>query len=293
MTLELQVKDSEIQNLKGGSGNQEKAKLEEKIKDLESRLAEYEIISEDIADLSRYKDENVKLKKEIEMLKSNGGVVSSSVVEDNVADALSDSSAESLIESMLEEAPKLEMAAEAPLDEKLSDSTAKEDPPIKVEDKKTAEISETSSEEVISSIQNNTEPVIEAAPTSAPEVAASAFEIDDDIMAEFAKAVEEQKDKSEDIPTDVSNVEIKEPSTLSNEIEDGDLDIDKMLSEADELPKEDGIGSFESSLDGSLDEEKLIAEADKMKENLNQDKKEEPVSEEVALMNEFEKFTKS
>ena len=45
------------------------AELEAKIRDLESRLAEYEIISEDIADLSRFKEENDKLRSEIEGLK--------------------------------------------------------------------------------------------------------------------------------------------------------------------------------------------------------------------------------
>lgn len=43
---------------------------QKKIKELEQRLAEYEIISEDIADISRYKEENEKLKAEIESLKA-------------------------------------------------------------------------------------------------------------------------------------------------------------------------------------------------------------------------------
>lgn len=47
-------------------GAEEKAKLESTIKDLEARLAEYEIISEDIADLSFYKEENARLQKELE-----------------------------------------------------------------------------------------------------------------------------------------------------------------------------------------------------------------------------------
>jgi hypothetical protein len=47
-----------------------KNKLEEKIKELEARLAEYEIISEDIADLSFYKEENTKLQKELDAFKN-------------------------------------------------------------------------------------------------------------------------------------------------------------------------------------------------------------------------------
>lgn len=52
-----------------GLDAEEKSKLEGVIKDLEARLAEYEIISEDIADLSFYKEENSRLQKELEALK--------------------------------------------------------------------------------------------------------------------------------------------------------------------------------------------------------------------------------
>lgn len=52
-----------------GVSDADKKALEDKIKDLEGRLAEYEIISEDIADLSFYKEENGKLQKELEALR--------------------------------------------------------------------------------------------------------------------------------------------------------------------------------------------------------------------------------
>jgi len=57
-----------------GLSAQEKEELGGKIRDLEARLAEYEIISEDIADLSRYREENEQLRKELEALKAGGGV---------------------------------------------------------------------------------------------------------------------------------------------------------------------------------------------------------------------------
>ncbi|MGE3974706.1 MAG: hypothetical protein AB7F59_09290 [Bdellovibrionales bacterium] len=44
--------------------------LEEKIKELQAKLAEYEIIEDDIANLSTYKQENQKLKSELDSLKS-------------------------------------------------------------------------------------------------------------------------------------------------------------------------------------------------------------------------------
>ncbi len=60
----------------GGNLSQvEREDLTGKLRDLEARLAEYEIISEDIADLSRYRDENEALKKELEALKVSGSAV--------------------------------------------------------------------------------------------------------------------------------------------------------------------------------------------------------------------------
>ncbi len=53
---------------------EERRKQEAYLKNLEARLAEYEIISEDIADLSFYKEENSKLQKEIESLRSGTDV---------------------------------------------------------------------------------------------------------------------------------------------------------------------------------------------------------------------------
>ena len=51
-----------------GSGGEDRGAMENKIHDLEARLAEYEIISEDIADLSRYKEENLALSQKLAAL---------------------------------------------------------------------------------------------------------------------------------------------------------------------------------------------------------------------------------
>lgn len=49
---------------------EEKIKLEEKVKDLESRLSEYEIIADDIAELSQLRADNAKLIEQIGLLKA-------------------------------------------------------------------------------------------------------------------------------------------------------------------------------------------------------------------------------
>lgn len=60
----------------GGSGGDPEAmkELQGKVEKLEAQLQEYEIIEDDIADLSHYKDENARLKKELESLKAGGAV---------------------------------------------------------------------------------------------------------------------------------------------------------------------------------------------------------------------------
>lgn len=69
-----------VQSAATAADDGEKKKLEERVKDLEARLAEYEIISEDIADLSFYKEENAKLQKE---LAARGGSAPSEAASDS------------------------------------------------------------------------------------------------------------------------------------------------------------------------------------------------------------------
>lgn len=48
--------------------------LQAKLVDLQNKLNEYAIIEEELADISRYKDENTRLKSELEQLKAGGAV---------------------------------------------------------------------------------------------------------------------------------------------------------------------------------------------------------------------------
>lgn len=71
----LQSKDAEILQMKSsGNGKPGEAAvdLQNRITELEAKLAEYEILEDDIADLSLYKDENAKLRREIEKYKAGG-----------------------------------------------------------------------------------------------------------------------------------------------------------------------------------------------------------------------------
>ena len=149
----------------GGMSEQEKEDFASKIRDLEARLAEYEIISEDIADLSRYREENDELRKELDNMKQNVGSAP---------------------------APAAPVAAAPP-------------PPVE-EPAPAPEI------EV---------PVAEAAPEASP----NADLIDDELMREFAAAVEGQQNKT------LENVVEEKAGTGSEEAKNIDEDATKLMSE--------------------------------------------------------------
>lgn len=146
----------------GGAGMsaEEKGVFDEKIRDLEARLAEYEIISEDIADLSKYKEENESLKAQLESLRSSGGAAPATPVEDVSPEALT---------AAAEVEPSAEPAAEP---------AAEPDPTPEAGDQAAAEAD-------IAALVNEIKPPPSEEPSS--EL------IDDELMKEFAMAVEGQK----------------------------------------------------------------------------------------------------
>ncbi|QLY26560.1 hypothetical protein [Bdellovibrio sp. KM01] len=148
--------------------------LDNKIKDLEARLAEYEIISEDIADLSRYKEENEQLKSEITGLKQAPPAAAAPA-----APAPAPTPA----------APVAEAAPLAPTPEPAPTPA----PEVAAE----PGITEADVDAAIAAAEAEATP---AAAEPAPEVAAteaasaeSESIIDDELMKEFAAAVENQK----------------------------------------------------------------------------------------------------
>lgn len=262
---ELAVKKTELEAAKsggdasggGGGGasmsSDEKAALESKLKELEGKLAEYEIISEDIADLSFYKEQNAKLQKEIEQLKSK--------------------------------APE----------------------PSIPEPKKSAAPSPEPEPEPELAPEPTPEPVPE--PVAADE--GSSY-VDDDLMAEFAAAVEQQKAASSaPAPSPAPKVQAPvEPSTAPAEVsvptetptpvstepqaiapteppptETSDIDmanIDKMVAEAASIevnPSQVEV-TAEEAIGEHNDTDKLMEEASALKVS----------DEDTKLMGEFENF---
>ena len=115
---------------------EEKRAWEDKTKHLELRLAEYEIISEDIADLSFYKEENAKLKAELAALRESMGQTvaaeaapasAPAAAVPQAADAMSEMDIASLLSGPIAAEPVVDAAAASVVPE-VNDSGALSDP---------------------------------------------------------------------------------------------------------------------------------------------------------------------
>lgn len=236
LKIELESRQKQIEDMKiaaasqpsaepSGLSNEEKAKLEAQIRELQAKLSEYEIISEDIADLSFYKEQNIKLQKELEGLKGN---------REPAAAAPPPASAPVASTPSPPAAPIVEPVAPKPEPEIVGRSKAAEAP-------------------------------------AAPEAVSTA--VDDDLMAEFAAAVEKQKGGGEpEAPAEEAAVDL------------GQMDMDKMLAEAATIPTADVPEvDAEKALGTGVDENKILQEAAALGGVTAEDKK---------LMGDFENFVK-
>jgi hypothetical protein len=204
-----------------GMSSEDKSKLEGQVKELEAKLAEYEIISEDIADLSFYKEQNAELQKQVEALKGGGAV------------------------------PK---AAVAPAEAKPA-APAGPEPTITGKSKVA---------EATAAALETPEPAAE--PVAAPAAEAPAAvenTVDDSLLAGFDEAAKSQ--------------------APSAEFDMGQMDVDKMLSEAAEIKTPGDEVDIEKELAGGVDEDKLLKEASALDAVTPEDKR---------LMGQFENFVK-
>ncbi len=161
---EVKERDKAIEDLKKNASaapaGGDSKKFEDKIKELEGRLQEYEIISEDIADLSFYKEENARLQKEIST--AGAGKTAAAPV-----------------------APIVAATPPPPVPEPVAATSAPAVESPKLEEIKVA-VPETAAD-----------PASETLSITKPDIAPASKEseavVDDDILKEFAAAVEGQK----------------------------------------------------------------------------------------------------
>lgn len=290
LKTELEVKKKQIDEISAAAGSapaasglsaEEKAALDSKIKELEAKLAEYEIISEDIADLSFYKEQNLKLKKEIETIKGGGG-----------AGAVANPAA-------LAPDPDPDPAPAPAPDPVPAKAEVKSEPAI-VGKASAPEASPEPAPEPVVAAPVKAEPVVApAAPASGPTPEADNFSVDDDLMAEFAAAVAKQK--GGEAPDAASAAKPAEPAAQSappaasvpveaapaaaedSGVDLGQVDIDKMMVEAQEIKSDVPEVDINAALGETVDESKLLKEAAAMNSVSAEDKQ---------LMGEFENFVK-
>ncbi len=244
--------------------------IKAKIEELEARLAEYEIIEDDIADLSMYKEENAQLKAEIEALRSSspesGGAEEPASIE------------EALAEDKKVEEPAAE--AEAAEDNGVDDDIMAEFAAA-VENQKAGDIEDAGSLEDDASKKTdepgelNAESPVESATESPVDPS------DSQAMVEAAMAdIEASEGGSGEAATPVAEeaenpkimAEFAEENTSTQEVAAEDspeqdegpaVDADAVLSELASFGEGDDSGD-DNALESTLDTDKLVAEASEM-----------------------------
>jgi hypothetical protein len=206
--------------------------LLEKIKNLEGKLSEYEIIEDDIADLSNFKEENIRLQKELEALKRGGPQLV-----DQFADALTAKPMEAV-------ATAATPTAEEKTADVLSDVVAQAQAQAGELGIDMGTDTSTPGEEILDFAAPA--PTASGA-TAAPEVAAPATP---------AAPVEAKADIFGEFSGDSPNEEVDPLAAL------GDIDPDKMLDELKDLNADLSMGS--EALDEAPDIDKMAQEAESL-----------------------------
>lgn len=264
--LQKALKDAEAMALTPG---QEKGAgaphLEAKIKELESKLAEYEIIEDDIADLSLYKQENVRLKQELENLK----------VKYNISDEAASApgakkTADEDLMREFENAVSEQKAATQDIDADLMKEFE-----AAVAEQKTGKPAAQASPPPPVATEVSPPAVEKKAPEEAKTTTKSAEPDDgvsdllsDDIMKQFAAAVSgDSMDSASAIATPLidpneksEDTEQEKPAPVTAEdLEAATVDTEKMMSEVSTLDAS-AAGSLEE-LEKNIDTEKMAEEA--------------------------------
>ncbi len=256
----------------------------EKIRDLEGKLKEYEIIEDDIADLSHFKEENAKLKKKIEEL---GG----SVTVDSSAPELVEQSKPSVVstgsisiplpekgEDLVAEfaaavdeqhknvrSPVLEPGSIEDQDDILKDASVELTSDLEILNRALADLDGSETEAASSSEKGR---LGESKDSESPVTRKSRSEAeedpDNDILAEFSKSLGKlSQPPAEERSNPEKRAFVEEPNPIDFSKAKAAVDTDKMLEEMA------GLGSFaqtegESVLEGNVDTDKMAEEADKL-----------------------------
>lgn len=293
----LKKQIAEKQNSGSGGGGGDASGLQLRLKELEAKLAEYEVIEDDIANLSMYKEENKRLRSELDKL--GGDNASDEDTVDEIVNAVTSDEAE---------------AAES--DEEITSESVEEDPPV--EEEVPVEAEAPVEEEIVPAPEPIVAKVIEK--TEAPKVEtpapveAATEEVDsneDDILGEFVQAVAEQGTKVNPKPEVAEKVEaVKEEPEVKEEIKT------KPLVEDENAKADDIMAEFEaaaakvntsvkatepstetkdeiSPLEENTDTDKILNEMDSLLSAEKAPEAEDDIDPSEKLIGEFESLTKT
>ena len=294
LKIELEKKQSEIENMKGAAGAQaegggmtadEKKNLEAQMLELQRKLEEYDIIAQDIADLSFYKEENQRLQRELE---SKGGASKAAATAPTPASAVA---AETVIgtKAPIEAKPSPETSImpsaveEKPEGKVLNMETRTESPAAPEVNSPEVSIPAAAIDDIVTSVATEKTPDLQEGPISDADMAQFSAEvvkqtastqpeadnfINDDLMKDWESTVAEQEKSGALAEPDILQASkpaaVSVPASESNPLE-GSMDLDKMAQEAGGLleTQTDSAPSMDPS-SHELDPEKLAAEADKL-----------------------------
>lgn len=300
LNAEVAVQKSAPGSEGGAGGDGKVSELQAKIEELQARLSEYEIIEDDIADLSLFKEENAQLKAELERLRAEGPVAAQAVpapaAEPELLSALVEE-AQTIAASELPAADPDQNPAQAAIDALLAGAGAPE--PVAA-----APATEAAPDAAKVVSQEDIDKLFALAPTEPKKTTLTTEELDEEadnfVQVDLKESVAPESESESElsakaVPEDVSKLaatadELSAIMQLSEEAPatKTDDEVDELLAAVDAAVNEsatsasDANSIFESSLDtdkmlnevaalgdgadgedvlsGSLDTEKLLAE---------------------------------
>ncbi len=241
--------------------------IKAKIEELEARLAEYEIIEDDIADLSMYKEENAQLKAEIEALRSSSPEVGGAEEPASIEEALAED------KKVEEPAVEAEAADDGGVDDDIMAEFA-----AAVENQKAGDLEDADSLEDETKKKTDEPSELKA---ESPAESAAVDPSDSQAMVEAAMAdIEASEGSSSEATTPVAEepenpkimAEFAEENTPTQEAAGEDspeqdegpaVDADAVLSELASFGEAEDSDD-DNALESTLDTDKLVAEASEM-----------------------------
>ncbi|MBK7892319.1 MAG: hypothetical protein IPJ84_16180 [Bdellovibrionales bacterium] len=227
----------------GGMDAGELNALKARVSELQAKLAEYEIIEDDIADLSLFKDENKKLKDEVERLRAAAETAKTQI-----------QSVQASVAAAPEVKSKIKTEAESPL--KFEKSDKFELDPADDVMKEFAQALAIQSEDPFAGAENAT-----AVGTPAEESVAAMAELEPQVAEPLVPVVDLPVVEPETtLVVSHPDAPVQDPQAAIDALLN-QVDTDKMISEAESLSESaDASDSETSVLDDGVDTDKLMAE---------------------------------